>query len=344
MIGMVSLYGKPSAASLYYHTSAVSGIVRSAQRYRGFSVSICDRFVGTIFVSWTIPEPLSTLDVKLDSDTEISIRRYGRTEGARIVLTHGSGFAADLLCPFWTLLSDEYDVVIYDLRNHGRNRVGAKKDHNLPTLVRDHDTILEAIENEYGSKPTAGVFHSISTMIALLSESKLYSALILFDPPLVKAGVNQLEMIEGAKRGAEMIRRRAHQFRNREEFVELLEFSPVFKFMPPGTHELMGRTLLRRSSSREGYELRCPREYEAQLMEYARSFFVMIDYESIACPIKIIGADPTFPHAYLPDLDQQLASSMDYDFIPETTHLLQLEKPGECAGLARDFLKQVGLE
>ncbi len=297
-----------------------------------------------VAMTWKIPEPLSTLDVKLDSDTEISIRRHGRPEGARIVLTHGSGFAADLLCPFWTLLSDEYDVMIYDLRNHGRNRVGPKKDHNLPTLVRDHDTILEAIENEYGSKPTAGVFHSISTMIALLSERNPYSALVLFDPPLVKAGVNQIEMIEGAKRGAEMIRRRAHRFRNREEFVELLEFSPNFKFMLPGTHELMGRTLLRRSSTDEGYELRCPREYEAQLMEYARSFFVMIDYESVACPAKIIGADPTHPHAYLPDLDQQLASSMDYDFIPETTHLLQLEKPEDCAGLAREFLKRQGLE
>ena len=181
-------------------------------------------------------------------------------------------------------------------------------------------------------------------MIALLSEKNPYSALVLFDPPLVKAGVNQIEMIEGAKRGAEMIRRRAHRFRSREEFVELLEFSPNFKFMLPGTHELMGRTLLRRSPTGEGYELRCPREYEAQLMEYARSFFVMIDYESVACPAKIIGADPTHPHAYLPDLDQQLASSMDYDFIPETTHLLQLEKPEDCAGLAREFLKRQGLE
>ena len=293
---------------------------------------------------WKIPEPRSTLFVKPDSDTEISVRRHGRTDGTRIVLTHGAGLAADLLYPLWTLLTDEYDVMIYDLRNHGRNRVGAMKDHNFPTLVRDHDIVLEAIENEYGRKPTVGVFHSLSTMITLFSESKQYSALVLFEPPLVKAGVNQIEMIEDAKRGAEMVRWRAHQFNSREEFVELMEYLPMFKRLLPGVHELMGRTLLRQSPTGEGFELRCPREYESQLMEYARSFFVLIDYESITCPTKVIGADPTLPYAYLPNLDQQLAASMDYDFIPETTHLLQLEKPEECVALARDFLKRQGLE
>ena len=293
---------------------------------------------------WKIPEPLSTLLVKLDANTEISVRRHGRPEGTRIVLTHGAGLAADLLCPFWTLLTDEYDVMIYDLRNHGRNRIGPKKDHNLPTLVRDHDIILEAIEGEYGCKPTVGVFHSLSTLICLLSESKPYSALILFEPPLVRAGMNQIEMIEETKRGSEMVRIRAHRFKNREEFVELLEFLPIFKRMLPGAHELMARTLLRRSQTGEGFELRCPRDYEAQLLEYARSFFVLIDYESIACPAKVIGADPTLPRAFLPNLDQRLAARMDYDFIPETTHLLQLEKPENCAALAREFLKRHGLE
>lgn len=295
-------------------------------------------------MKWTIPEPIATLDVKLDSRTEISVRRYGRPEGTRIVLTHGAGLAADLYFPFWTLLTDQYDVMIYDLRNHGRNRVGARKDHNLPTLVRDHDNILEAIDEKIGIKPTVGVFHSLSTMIAMLSERRQYLALILFEPPLVKAGMNQIEMMEELKRGAETVRRRAHRFKNREEFVGLIEFFSMFKRMLPGVHELMARTLLRRSSTGEGFELRCPREYEAQLMEYARSFFVLIDYETVACPTKIIGADPTLPQALLPNLDQRLAARMDYDFIPETTHLLQLEKPGDCAALTRAFLKQQGLE
>lgn len=79
-------------------------------------------------------------------------------------------------------------------------------------------------------------------------------------------------------------------------------------------------------------------------MDYARSFFALLDLELVACPTKIIGADPTLPYSYLPNLDQRLASAMDYDFIPETTHLLQLEKPEECAAVTREFLRRNGIE
>ena len=32
---------------------------------------------------------------------------------------------------------------------------------------------------------------------------------------------------------------------------------------------------------------------------------------------------------------------VDYDFIPETTHLLMLEKPDECAALTLEFLESL---
>ena len=140
-----------------------------------------------------------------------------------------------------------------------------------------------------------------------------------------------------------MIRKRGHLFKKREDFVELLQILPMFKWTVPGVHELMARTTLRRSASGEGYELRCPREYEAQLMNYCRSFFPLLDLDLLECPTKFIGADPTMPHAYLPALDPRLATAMDYDFIPETTHLLPLEKPEECAALTREFLERHGL-
>ncbi len=37
------------------------------------------------------------------------------------MFTHGCGFAADLYWPFWSLLADDFDVVVYDLRSHGWN-------------------------------------------------------------------------------------------------------------------------------------------------------------------------------------------------------------------------------
>ena len=34
---------------------------------------------------------------------------------------------------------------------------------------------------------------------------------------------------------------------------------------------------------------------------------------------------------------------VDYDFIPEATHLLQLERPEECAAAVREFLSHLEL-
>ena len=297
----------------------------------------------TADIVWEIPAPLSTFGVRLDADTVTTVRQHGNPSGPRVVLNHGSGLAADLYYPFWSLLADDYDLMVYDLRNHGWNSVGAQTDHNIPTLISDHDIILESIDRTYGSKPTVGIYHSLATLITLLSFSRLYSALILFDPPLTKSGASQTELHDAAERAAAQIRRRGQNFKRREDFVELLGIFPTFKRAVPGVHDLMARTTLRGSASGEGYELRCPREYEAQLMDYARSFFPLLELDLVACPTKIIGADPTLPHAYLPTLDQRIVSVMDYDFIPETTHFLQLEKPRECAAVTREFLERRGL-
>ena len=297
----------------------------------------------TTDIVWEIPAPLSTFDVRLDADTLTTVRQHGNPSGPRVFLSHGSGLAVDLYYPFWSLLAGDFDLMVYDLRNHGWNSVGAQRDHNIPTLIHDHDIILASIDREYGSKPTVGIFHSLTTLITLLSFSRLYSALVLFDPPLTRPGASQIELHDAAERAAALIRRRGQRFKKREDFVEVLGIFPTFKRAAPGVHELMARTTLRQSAGSEGYELRCPREYEAQLMDYGRSFFPLLDLELVACPTKIIGADPTLPHAYLPALDQQLASAMDYDFIPEATHFLQLEKPAECVAVAREFLERHGL-
>ena len=289
---------------------------------------------------WEIPEPLSAYDIRLDDHTVTTLRRHGNSSGPRLVLSHGSGLAIDLYYPFWSLLADDFDLIVHDLRNHGWNSVGASRDHNIPTLVHDHDLILDSIGRIYGNKPTVGIFHSLSTLLPLLSFGNHYSALILFDPPLCKPGASQIELHAAAEKAAAQIRRRGRRFRTREEFADFLRYIPTFGRVAPGVRELMARTTLRPSASGADYELRCPREYEAQLMDYARSFFLLIDLEWLYCPTKIIGADPTMPYSYLPTFDVGDVMRVDYDFIPETTHLLQLEEPEVCAAATRDFLER----
>ena len=292
---------------------------------------------------WEIPEPCSEADVRLDDRTVTTLRRHGNPSGPRLVVSHGNGFAVDLYFPFWSLFAHDCDLIVYDLRNHGRNDVGPQADHNVPTMICDHDLILESIDRVYGRKPTVGIFHSLSSIIPLLSFNEFYAGLVLFDPPLSKPGSSQIELHTAAEKAAARLRKRGHRFATREAFSDFLGYLPTFARVVPGVRELMAETTLRPMRSGEGYELCCPREYEAQLMNYARSFFPLIDLDVLSCPTRIIGADPTLPYAYLPTIDLGDVMKVDYDFIPEATHLLQLEKPQECAAATREFLDHLGL-
>ena len=292
----------------------------------------------TTEVVWEIPEPLSVHEVRLDDHTVTALRQHGNPSGPRLVVSHGNGLAVDLYYPFWSLFADDCELIVYDIRNHGWNSVGRHNDHNIPTLIHDHDLILEAIDRVYGNKMTVGVFHSLSSIIPLLSITGSYSALVLFDPPLCKPGASQVELHDAAEKAAMRTRRRGHRFKTREEFADFLEYVPTFARVVPGVRELTARTTLRRTPDGEAYELRCPREYEAQLMDYARSFFPIIDLDLLSCPTKIVGADPTLPFSYLPTFDFSNVMKVDYDFIPEATHLLQLERPEECAAAVRGVL------
>ena len=290
---------------------------------------------------WKIPEPLSTSDVRVDDDTVITLRRHGNPAGPRLVLSHGNGLAIDLYYPFWALLLDDFDLIVYDLRNHGWNTVGPMQNHNIPTLVQDGDRILAAIDRLFGKKPKIGVFHSVSALIALLSPSRGsgFSACVLFDPPLCKPDDNYEEFDAAVARTAAMTRRRAQRFKARETLSDVLPYLPMFQRVVPGVCELVARTTLRECESGEGYVLRCPREYEAQIVDYARAFAVLVDFEALRCPIKVLGADPTLPYSYLPTLDLSHMLTVDYDFLPEATHLLQLEQPEECVVELREFIK-----
>ena len=233
----------------------------------------------------------------------------------------------------------------HDLRSHGWNAAVPLSQHNIPMFVSDHDRILDAIDDIYGEKPQAGVFHSVSSMAPLLSPAlgSRLSALILFDPPLRKPHETDNEFDAASKKAETQARRRTHRFETLDDFKMLLRFTSVFKHAVPGIEDLAARTVLRESADSAGYELRCPREHEAQINAHARIFAAMIDLEALRCPVKVIGADPTLPYSYLPTFDLSDVLAVDYDFLPDATHFLQLEQPENCVEAMLAFLKPNGL-
>lgn len=297
---------------------------------------------------WQIPEPYSVGEVRPNRATSIFLRRHGNPAGPRLVLCHGTGLAIDLYFPFWSLLTDDFDLILYDLRSHGWNPVGPLEEHNVMAFARDHEFVLEAVDRLFGEKPKATVFHSISALAWLLSAHDGYnqpsqtSANILFDPPIGhKVDPTDPEVYDVAfKLTAAMLRKRPQQFESIADFRENFPFGKEFRRTVPGLVDLAAETLLRNSG--EGYVLRCPPAYDAQVLEYACILSRMVDFQALRAPTKIIGADPTIPYSFLPTFDLAEIMTVDYDFIPDTTHFAQLEKPAECVAAMREFLERNG--
>ena len=281
----------------------------------------------------------------MDDDTSIVLRRHGNPAGPRLVLTHGNGLAIDLYYPFWSLLADDFDLVVYDLRNHGWNEVGTLDNHHFDAFARDHDRISEAIALLYGEKPAVGVFHSISALAALHMPSRgsNYSALVLFTPPLCNTGPRYGGFELLCRHTADMLRVRTPWFQTREELAELHTYLHYFQLAVPGVYELVARTTLRESRTGLGYELRCPREYEAQIWDDAPVPAVSVDFGSLRCPIKIIASDPALDPDRPPlDYSNATAVGVDHEFMPGASHFLQLEKPEECVAKMLKFLERHG--
>ena len=286
-----------------------------------------------------------TVDVAVDAGTFIKLRRHGNPNGPRLVLSHGNGLAIDLYYPFWSRLTDDFDLFVYDMRNHGRNPIGPLSDHHMPALAQDHDIVLEAVDRHYGDKPKVGVYHSVGALAMLLSPASGagLSALVLYDPPIRKPNVDRNAYDDAGVQLADAARRRREWFPTKDEFIESARSASIFERVVPGVAELLAETTLREDSTRGGYALRCPALYEAQIIEYGRIFASVVDLASYRCPIKVIGADPTLPFSYLPTFDLAEMLEVDYDFLPNTTHYLQLEQPEECVALMGAFLGQQGL-
>ncbi len=160
---------------------------------------------------------------------------------------------------------------------------------------------------------------------------------------MCKGGRGHAKYEAVANRLSELTRMRTSKFATRDSLAEILPYLPSFQRVVPGVYKLLAEATLRECKDDEGYELCCPPEYEARIMEFSGNFSVLVEFDHIRCPAKVLGADPTLPYSYLPTFDLDYVVELDYDFLPESTHLLQLEESERCAAAAIEFLREHGL-
>jgi pimeloyl-ACP methyl ester carboxylesterase len=298
-----------------------------------------------------LPQPNRILDVVMDDGAIIRVRRHGNPAGPRLVLSHGNGLAIDGYFPFWNLLRDRYDLILLDVRNHGENPSHGGSGHDLPHFVSDLENILDAVQREFGAKPLAGIFHSLSGLIALqhaLQYPDRWGALVLFDPPIYPRDGHPLREAQQSDKDSlsARARRRTERYPSPDDFAKQLASRAAFKQWRPETYALMARATLRRDESAGDWILACPRELEARVFEENRDPSLWLKLADIKAPVKLIGADPDLEGAGPPALICKAIGEelpIEYEAIAGTTHFLQMEKPEKCVRATEAFLAKHGL-
>ena len=298
-----------------------------------------------------LPAPSMTFDVALDDGARICMRRHGNPDGVRLLMTHGNGFAADAYYPYWQHLLPKFDLLVFDFRNHGQNIPVEPSNHNYAQLSRDLERVVQEVRAQLGQKPTAGLFHSMSARTAMKHAIKIgwrWDALVLFDPPDVPPPGHPLyaamEIFENKL--TEWARNRRRRFASIDELTnEYLQSRSTARWVP-GAHELMARSVLRKSPDGDGYELVCDPENEATIYAQAMTLNLWPQARAFGGPVKLIGCDPNMKGAPATGPANQalgIEGGYDYSFVEGTGHLLQIEKPQECIRLTLEFLAGCGL-
>ena len=266
----------------------------------------------------------------------------------RVFVSHGNGFASDGYLAFWRRFLPAYEIAVFDMRNHGHNAPGDPAAHDYAQMVRDVDAVLRGVAEEFGKKPSAGLFHSMSAQSALLAAIECgwrLDALVAFDPPNVPP--------DGPARAAMLgylDRLTAWAKARRETFADPAELAAEYAATRSGrawsgeTQMLMARAVLREEPG--GWRLCCPPALEASMYEQGAPLDLWPRRADFAGPVKLIGADAERDHptpTALSNRDLADYGGFDYTAIPGTSHLLQLEAPDASAEVVRQFLLKIGL-
>jgi len=300
-------------------------------------------------MQFEIPAPSLTFEVPLQDGARIKMRRHGNPDGVRLLITHGNGFAADAYYPYWRQLLSRFDVLVFDFRNHGQNVPVTPANHTYEQLTRDLERVVQAVKAQLGARKTAGIFHSMSARTAMKHAIEVgfpWDALVLFDPPDVppKDHPQYAAMEVFENRLTEFAGKRRRKFDTVGQLAEEYKASRATSRWIEGAHELMARSVLRKAG--DGYELVCAPENEAGIYAQALTLDLWPKASEFGGPVKLVGCDPNFKGAPATGPANQalgIEGGYDYSFVPETGHLLQIEKPDACIALTLEFLGKHGL-
>ena len=299
-----------------------------------------------------VPEPRDMFDLAMDDGAVLQMRRYGDSNAnVRLFISHGNGFAVDGYVPFWEPLADRFELIVFDFRNHGRNARSDPANHHYDQMARDVGTVYREVTGKLERKKTVGVFHSMSSRAAMKHAVEIewvWDALILFDPPNVPPPGHRIYdlMDTFEHRLADWALSRTDRFADPTELAADYLATRAHASWVEGAHELMARAVLFQDEKSGDWQLKCPRELESSIYLAAMTMNLWPSRDAFGGPFKLIAADPEAKGAPGPAFaNQALAEDFGYDYeaIPGTGHLLQIQKPEECRHSMLSFLTENGM-
>jgi pimeloyl-ACP methyl ester carboxylesterase len=298
-----------------------------------------------------LPRPLAVIDAASEGGAAIRVRRHGNPRGARLIVSHGNGFASDGYVGFWGRFLADFEVVVFDARNHGWNLPADPSGHDYAHMARDLELVREAAAAEFGTKPTAGLFHSMSAqaaMIAALDIGWRFDALVLFDPPNNPAEGHpaRAAIVAYLNMLVAWASRRRDRFADPGELARDYGATRTGRNWAPGSHQAMAEAVLQ-PLAEGGWQLRCPRDLEASMYAQGIGLDLWPAARDFAGPVKLIGGDPERERPDPTALSNRalaMEGGYDYQALPGTGHLLQLEAPVACAEAAQEFLAGIAFK
>ena len=297
-----------------------------------------------------VPAPNAEIAVTSADGAVIKVRRHGGPRAAvRLYLSHGNGFAIDGYVGFWRHFLADFEVVAFDMRSHGHNPRPDPAHHDYSHMTADIDAVGRAVQAEFGAKPSAGLFHSLSAQAALLQTIAgplHFDALVLFDPPNVPAEGHPVHqaMVAYEHKLAHWATHRRARFAHPAELAADYAQTRSGRRWPDDTAPLLARAVLRHEG--DGWSLACPRKLEASMYLQCKTLGLWPRRQDVPVPVSLIAADPDSAYpAPTARSNRAFAAEggFDYRVVPGTSHLLQLEEPAACAAAALAALDGIGL-
>jgi len=282
---------------------------------------------------------------------ELVVRRHGNPRGTRLVFSHGNGFAVDGYRVFWEPLMKRFDVVVFDMRNHGRNPPTGADGHHYQQMAKDIESVGTQIGERFGPRPTVGVFHSMSGRAAMkqaVERQWIWDALVLFDPPNVPPRGHPLyeSMRTFELKLIEYAANRPDRFNSIDDLADIYRQGRATSHWVAEAMEDMARAVLRRPAEGDGFELVCRRELEASIYLAALTLDLWPPAAAFGGPVKLIGADHRLErNTATAKANYALGTENGYVYeaVPQTGHLLQIERPDACHAAMLSFLEDLKL-